>query len=461
MRLAVAEIQRQGESHFVGLVSDISEEEAARERAEADAKKIGEGARFIKAMADSLPGMVAYWGKDLRCRFANFAYLEWFGKAPEAVVGYTIMDLMGASLYALNEPYIRAVLAGIPQKFERTMTKADGSIGYTLAHYIPDIDAHGAIEGFIVMVSDVTALKEAEAGLQLAASVYQNTIEGIMVTNAEGTIQSVNPAFTEITGYTAEAAIGQNARLLNSGKHDQTYFADMRQKLDSNGWWQGEIWNRHKDGGIFLERMTITRIPGLDGKSFRYAAVFHDITELWRKGEYIRHLAFHDALTDLPNRSLLMERLDRLIAMSERETRGLAIMFLDLDRFKFVNDNLGHEIGDDLLKAVAQKLQAQVRHSDTVARLGGDEFVVLLDNPANEGEVADIARRFVATINEPMEFRGKVAQVGTSIGIALYPADGQTPAQLIKSADTAMYAAKDAGKNTCRFFQPTMSDHAK
>ncbi len=307
----------------------------------------------------------------------------------------------------------------------------------------------------------MTALKEAESELKLAASVYQNTIEGIIVTNAENDILSVNPAFTSITGYSAEEVIGQNPRMFNSGKHDQTFFADMRQRLDSNGWWQGDVWNRHKDGGIFLERMTITKIPDLTGKSFRYASVFHDITELWRKEEYTRHLAFHDVLTDLPNRALLMERLDRQIAMSERETRSLAVMFLDLDRFKFVNDNLGHEIGDDVLKTVAQKLQALVRHTDTVARLGGDEFVVLLDNPANKDEVAEIATRIVATINEPMEFRGKVAQVGTSIGIALLLSDGQTAGELIKSADAAMYAAKNAGKNTYRFFLPTMSAHSK
>jgi diguanylate cyclase (GGDEF)-like protein/PAS domain S-box-containing protein len=268
---------------------------------------------------------------------------------------------------------------------------------------------------------------------------------------------SVNPAFTEITGYTAEEVLGQNPRILDSGKHDQTFFADMWRKLESSGFWHGEIWNRHKDGGIFLEQMTINKIPDLTGKSFRYAALFHDITELRRKEEYIKHLAFHDPLTDLPNRSLLMERLGRQIAMSEREQRGLAVMFLDLDRFKFVNDDLGHEIGDDLLKAVAHKLQALVRHADTVARLGGDEFVILLDNPANEHEIAEIANRIIATINEPIEFRGKVAQVGTSIGIALYPNNGRTAAQLIKSADTAMYVAKGAGKNTYRFFLPTMT----
>jgi diguanylate cyclase (GGDEF)-like protein/PAS domain S-box-containing protein len=364
---------------------------------------------------------------------------------------------MGERLFALNEPYIRAVLVGTPQKFERALTKTDGSIGYTWANYIPDIDANGAIEGFIVLVSDVTTLKEAEAELKLAASVYQNTVEGIMVTDAENNILSVNPAFTEITGYTAEESIGQNPRMLNSGKHDPIFFSDIWQKLESSGVWSGEIWNRHKNGELFLERMSINKIPDLSGKSYRYAALFHDITELRRKEEYIKHLAFHDALTDLPNRSLLMERLDHQIAMSEREPRGLAVMFLDLDRFKFVNDSLGHEIGDDLLKSVANKLQSLVRLNDTVARLGGDEFVILLDNPTNKIEIAEIAKRIVATINEPMEFRGKFAEVGTSIGIALYPNDGRTAAELIKNADTAMYVSKSAGRNTYRFFLQTMT----
>jgi PAS domain S-box-containing protein len=299
VRLSVTETRRQGESHYVGLVSDISQEEAARARAEADAQKISEDARFIKALADSLPGMVGYWDKDLRCHFANDAYREWFGKAPEMILGHTIKSLMGERLYALNEPYICAVLAGVPQRFERVLTKPDGSMGHTLVHYIPDVDAQGEVKGFTVLVSDVTALKEAESELRLAASVYQNTIEGIMITNAEGNILSVNPAFTEITGYAAEEAIGNNPRIFNSGKHEQTFFAEMWQRLDRDGWWRGDIWNRDKDGAVFLAHMTIHKIQDPAGQTFRYAGLFHDITERWRKEEHVRHLAFHDALTDL------------------------------------------------------------------------------------------------------------------------------------------------------------------
>jgi diguanylate cyclase (GGDEF)-like protein len=203
---------------------------------------------------------------------------------------------------------------------------------------------------------------------------------------------------------------------------------------------------------VYLQRMTITMIRDSLGNPIRYVSVFNDITDLWHKDEYLKHLAFHDALTDLPNRALLMERLDQQIAIAEREQFDMALMFLDLDRFKVVNDTFGHNMGDDLLKSVAQKLLAQVRQSDTVARLGGDEFVIQLRNPASKEEVAHIAERIIGVINEPMKFGAQEVQVGASIGIAMFPSDGKGSIELMQNADTAMYAAKDAGKNTFRFF---------
>lgn len=457
MRLAVSEVRRNGLSQFIGLVSDISAEEAAREREVLAAQAIAKSERFLKTITDALPGMVAYWDKDLRSRFANKPYLEWFGKPPEAIIGCHMREVLGEQLFALNEPYARAVLAGERQNFERCITKADGSVGYTWANYIPDIDTQGDVAGFFVLVSDVTPLKQAENELKLAASVFHNTLEGIIVTDGKGVMLSVNPAFSEITGFSNAEAVGQSTRIFKSNRHDAAFYRAMWQDILDNGRWQGEIWNRRKNGELFLIRMTITMIRGMADDTVRYLSVFSDITDIWQQDERMRHLAFHDALTDLPNRSLLTERLEHQIAMAEREQRGMALMFLDLDRFKFVNDSLGHDIGDDLLKAVANRLLGLVRHSDTVARLGGDEFVILLDNPANKAEVADIASRIVAEINRPMEFRGKQAQVGTSIGIAMYPSDGASPEALMKSADSAMYAAKNAGKNTYRFSALSMT----
>lgn len=427
-----------------GMVQDITE----RKQAESIAKS----ERFIRTITDTLPSLVAYWDKDTRCRFANKAYLEWFGKAPEVVIGGTMMELMGDALFALNVPYIRGVLSGEKQQFERTLTKADGSIGYTLVNYIPDINGHGEVAGFYVLVTDVTPLKRSQAELQLAAAVYQHTSEAVMVTDSHGVIQSVNPAFVQITGYTAQEAVGQTPRLLRSHHHDQEFHASVWRQITEQGFWQGEVWNRHKSGGIFLEWQTITRITGVDGAPTRYLSVFHDITEAWQKNEHHKHLAFHDALTNLPNRALLVERLDRCIAMAAREPRCIAVMFLDLDRFKVVNDTLGHTVGDDLLIALGNKLQQLVRQADTVARLGGDEFVIKLDNPSNRAEVAHIAERVIATINEPLNIQGQQVQVGTSIGIAMYPGNGKTAAELIKNADIAMYEAKRAGRNGYRFF---------
>ena len=450
---------------FILIGAMISGQSEAMHWAKARAAKadraLVERERFIRTITDSLPGMVAYWDKGQRCRYANHAYLEWFGRRPEQMIGITLLELMGEQLYAFNEPYIRGVLGGEKQLFERALTRADGSIGHTWAQYLPDISAGGTVEGFFVLVNDVTRFKEAEANLKLTASVFRSTIEGIVITDAEQRILSVNPAFTTITGYTAEEAIGQTPRILKSNHHEKAFYAAMWRDLDATGRWQGEIWNRRKGGEVLLEWQTITKIHGSSDEPVRYVSVFHDITESRHDDERIRHLAFHDALTDLPNRSLLMNRLDHQIAQAERERCNLAVVFLDLDRFKAVNDTLGHDVGDDLLRLVAQQLQILVRQSDTVARLGGDEFVLLLHNPSGREELVQIITRIIAALHEPMVIRGNTAQVGTSLGIAMFPADGQTPDRLIQCADAAMYAAKRAGRNTYRFFQmpdPTVSE---
>nr|WP_315205662.1 diguanylate cyclase [uncultured Albidiferax sp.] len=423
----------------------------AHQQTQEMAATLAERERFINSIADHMPGMVGYWDKSLHSRFANQAYLEWFGRSPQEMAGISIQELLGPALFALNEPYIRRALAGEKLHFERTLTKADGSIGYTLAHYIPDRNAQGEVVGFFVQVNDVSGLKQTELALKLAASVFDNTQEGIFVTDANNTILSVNPAFTRITGYTAAEAIGQTPHLLHSDRHDAGFFREMWQTLDQSGHWAGEVWNRRKDGTLFLEWQAISRIAAAQDQPLRYLSIFHDITELRSQQERIQHLAFYDALTDLPNRSLLMDRLEHQMVLARREKSGLVLMFLDLDRFKEVNDTLGHSAGDALLQAVAHKLQAQVRKSDTVARVGGDEFVILLGAPATQDEIARIAGQLIAVANEPLELRGQTAQVGLSIGIAVYPEDGQTPSSLVKSADSAMYAAKKAGKNTYRF----------
>lgn len=276
-------------------------------------------------------------------------------------------------------------------------------------------------------------------------------MEGIMVTDTAAMIISVNPAFTALTGYTSEEVVGQNARILKSGRHDATFFGAMFQQLQATKLWKGEVWNNRKDGSIYLERLSISAICNEAGEVSRYVGVCADVTQQWDKEQLVLHMALHDGLTGLPNRSLLMERVGQLIALSTREPRHIALLFLDLDGFKLVNDTWGHEFGDRVLKAVSTRLLGLLRPSDTVARIGGDEFVILLNNPESRDNVAMIASRLIEEVNAPMSFDGKTAHVGTSIGIAFFTKEVTSPDDLLKNADDAMYEAKAAGKNSYRF----------
>ena len=421
-------------------------------QAEAALKTSTNSEQFAQSIINSMPSMIGYWDTDLRCLYANNAYREWFGKPPEEIIGMTFKDLAGEKLFAMNKPHIRNALEGKPQRFERTLNKANGNVGYIIGHYIPDFGSDGTVQGFSILASEVTVLKETEAKLKLAACVFENTLDGVLITDANGIILSVNPAFIEITGYTADEAVGQTPRILQSNRHDQAFYASMWEDIKTKGRWNGEIWNRRKDGDLYLERMTISMVRDVDGEPVRYVSVFSDITALWRKDEHIKHLAFHDALTDLPNRTLVTDRINQKLLHYNRDHCSLALMFLDLDGFKLVNDQFGHNVGDDLLKEVAKRLLVLVRKSDTVARVGGDEFMFIFDNPKGKDEIEYVANRIINSINEPIEILGEVLQVGASVGIAMFPVDGNTSSDLIKNADTAMYVAKRSGKNNISFF---------
>jgi len=436
------------------LAEAVQQAKKALKETEAVSKAGTEREQFFKSVIDDIPNMIGYWDRDLRCRYANNAYREWFGKSPEELIGITFRDLAGERLFSLNELHLRRVLAGEPQRFERTLHKPNGDIGHIIGHYIPDFNADGTVQGFVIQSSDVTLLKETEAKLALAACVFEHTLDGVLITDADGVILSVNPAFTEITGYTAEEAVGQTPRLLKSNRHDREFYASMWKQITAEGLWNGEIWNRRKDGDLYLERMTVSMVRDTDGVPLHYVSVFSDITVLWRQDEHIKHLAFHDALTELPNRTLLMDRINQKLINSDREQCRLALLFLDLDGFKPVNDRFGHNVGDDLLKEVAKRLLSLVRQSDTVARLGGDEFVILLNNPSGKDEITSIADRVVGAINAPIEGLGETYRIGASVGIAVFPADAGTSVDLIKHADTAMYAAKALGGNSISFYAP-------
>jgi diguanylate cyclase (GGDEF)-like protein/PAS domain S-box-containing protein len=436
-----------------GRVRYETEVLSGRNRAEAVVESFAERERFFKTITDAMPGLVSYWDKELICRFANQAYADWFGLSPAAMLGRSLPAIFGKQTFERIEVEIRAALAGETQRFESSLPRTDGSLRHMLATFLPDADPSGEVIGVFGLVSDVTQLQEAERELKLAACVVLSTLDGIMVTDANARILSVNPAFTDITGYAPEEVLGQHPRILRSYLQSQASVDAMESSLAANDQWEGDTWGRHKNGSAFRKWQTITTIRSPSGKALRHIYVLNDITEKWQQDERTKRLAYHDVLTDLPNRALMTERLGRMISLTQREKRNVAVLFLDLDGFKVVNDSIGHAVGDAVLVQVAQRLLALLRQSDTVARIGGDEFVVLLDNPANEQEVERIAMRIVDRLTTAMDVGPHCVTIGASIGIARYPNEGRTPAELLKNADTAMYAAKSAGKGTFRFFR--------
>jgi diguanylate cyclase (GGDEF)-like protein/PAS domain S-box-containing protein len=292
--------------------------------------------------------------------------------------------------------------------------------------------------------------------LQLAASVVHSTSEGVVVTDRRGRIISVNPAFTEITRYAAAEVIGKNPRLLKSDHHDAGFYKTLWQMVQLYGRWHGELWNRRKGGEAYLQSLTINMIRGSDGKPQSYVGVFSDVTEARRDDQRMRHLALHDPLTGLPNRFLLNDRIEHAIGVARRESSRLALLFIDLDRFKEVNDRHGHELGDQVLKEIGGRLRSCLRDTDTVARLGGDEFVVLLENVDETDRCAVIAGHLIAAVSQPMEINGRSLPVGASIGAAFFPEDGSSADELMKLADMAMYTAKRDGRGGCRFYSKSM-----
>ena len=296
--------------------------------------------------------------------------------------------------------------------------------------------------------------------MRLATVAIENTAEGVMVLDDKGKVLEVNPAFTRITGFAATDIVGKQASMMRSHHQDAEFYDRFWRDLIRDGRWDGELWSRTADGGAFLERRSANAVRDAGGRVTHYVSVFNDITEARQKDERIRHLAFHDSLTGLPNRMLLEDRLKQAVAAAAREHQHLALMFIDLDQFKSVNDGLGHHIGDLLLQQVADRIRARMRSSDTLARLGGDEFVVLLRGVRRGEDCAHLSTEILEALAEPVQVLSHRIHIGGSIGLAVYPEDGADGETLMKNADTAMYAAKAAGRGTFRYFQREMSEHA-
>jgi len=292
-----------------------------------------------------------------------------------------------------------------------------------------------------------------QSQLELAASVFSHAREGILITDNQGNIVEVNAMFTQITGYSREEAIGRNPRiLLSSGRHEKAFFAARAQALQKHGHWVGEVWNRRKNGEDFAEMLTVSVVRDPAGAVLNYVALFTDITPLKKHQDELEHIAHYDALTGMPNRVLLADRLQQAMLQSQRRNSALAVAYLDLDGFKPVNDQHGHEVGDQLLVTLSQRMKASLRESDTLARIGGDEFVALLVDIGERRDCELLLSRLLQAAATPVRVDGALLQLSASIGVTLYPQDNADADQLVRHADQAMYLAKQAGKNRFHLF---------
>jgi two-component system CheB/CheR fusion protein len=383
--------------------------------------------------------------------FVNRRFVDTFGVPSDHALGKTDRQLFARAIadeFRRND--LEAMKANEAVEFEERVPTPDGERIFLSVRF-PLHDSDGVVYAVCTQSSDITSRKEAENQLRLAARVFDHSGEGIVITDPNGLIMTVNEAFVTVTGYPEREALGKTTSLLKSGKHTAEFYAAMWQQIDTKGWWQGEVWNKRKNGEIYPEWLTINSVKDAQGQLLHYVGIFSDITVVKDSQKRIEYLATHDELTGLPNRSLYIDRLNLSIAKAGRSKTQIAVMFVDIDNFKFVNDSMGHDVGDLLIRQVAVRITDCLRAGDTVARFGGDEFTILLEN-TRAAEVGATAQRIINELSLPHLLEERKVYTTVSVGICMYPQDGADTQTLLKNADVAMYRAKDNGKNNFQFF---------
>lgn len=383
------------------------------------------------------------------------------------ITGYTEEELLARDRSIITYPddltdelvSMQQLLAGeIPSSTkEIRYVRKDSSLVWVNLTWSLTRTSTGKPDYFIEVIEDITERKEATERLRLFARIFDTISEGVVVTDVNNNILFVNPAFSDITGYSPAEAIGKNPRVLRSGLMDKLFYDKMWQSIRQTGRWQGEIMDRRKNGESYVEWLSISAMKDNRGEYSHYIAVVSDISERKAAEERMVYIAQHDFLTGLPNRMMLHDRLTQSIARAEREQNKVAVMFLDLDRFKVINDTLGHLVGDKLLKIVADRIISVARITDTVSRLGGDEFAILVTNVENTDDLATIAIKILKCIAVPCVIDGNEIEVTTSVGISVSPEDGNDSESLLAHADAAMYQAKLNGRNMYQFFTHDMN----
>jgi len=395
----------------------------------------------------------------------NLTGAELLGVERKKLLGRRFVNYVAAEDHdRWQRQFMRVAQQNDKRRSELVMRRGDGSCFHA---HLDCLHLSGAEPRVRISLSDVSERRHAEEELRIAAIAFESQ-EGMMVSDSHGVIVRVNPAFTRLTGYRAEEAIGQTPALLRSGRHDKPFYDHMWQTLREKGYWQGEVWNKRKNGKVYAEWLTISAVTSPDGATTHYVGAFSEITQHKEAEAEIHRLAYYDALTHLPNRRLLMDRLGQALASSTRSRRHGAVIFLDLDNFKNLNDTRGHAVGDLLLAEVAQRLHCAVREGDTISRLGdtisrlgGDEFVVVLEDlnsetPEAAAQARQVGEKVRAALARPYELDGREFHCSASLGVTLFQDHEESVETLLKQADLALYQAKGAGRNCLRFFDPAM-----
>ena len=433
-------------NHIVAMIEDITERkrtaQALRESEE----------RFRNIFANAIDGILLADAETRKFVMGNPAIERMLGYTGEELLRLGVEDIHPAeSLTDVLEGFRKQAAGEITLAPDLPVLRKNGSVFYADVNAAPIII--GGKPYLMGMFRDTTERKKTEDALRQAATVFESSHDGAIITDLDGIILAVNRAYVEITGYSEAEMLGKNPRMLHSGRHNRDFFRKMWHSIDEIGYWQGEVWNRRKSGEIYPERITISAVKDAGGKTTHYVGMSADLSQLKQSEEQREHLAHYDPLTDLPNRLLVQSHLTHTLAQAQRHQRQVGVLYLDLDRFKTINDSLGYPVGDELLIALVKRLSTRMRGEDMLARLGGDEFLLVLDHIDNPEDAAGVARALLELLTQPfMLTGGQEVFIGASIGISVFPNDGNQSEQLIQHADAAMFQAKQQGRNTYRFY---------
>jgi len=440
------------------LADDVTAQIAAEEEAQ-------RSTQMLEMVIDHIPQRIFWKDRESRYLGCNMAFARDAGLAyPEQVIGKTDSELMWREFADLLRRQDRQVMeTGVP----RMNVETDFTVGdvhrTTVAAKLPLLDGEGRVIGVLGSYTDTTERKRADLALRLQSRALDASVNAIVITGlgpGGHVIEYANPAFRRITGYDPAEVIGADCRLLQRDDRDQEGLIAIRDALAANREVSAVLRNYRKDGALFWNQLLIAPVPEPGGRTTHHIGIINDVTELIRYQEQLEYQANYDSLTLLPNRHLLRQRLEQALVAAKRRERGLAVVFIDLDGFKNVNDSLGHSIGDELLYVLADRLARCARPGDTVARHGGDEFVILITDAVGEDALVAWMERARSAISEPVVIDRTELYVGCSMGASVYPQDGDDAETLLKKADIAMYRAKDMGRNTYQFFLPGMNANA-